>query len=253
MKCQQFKDSRQKNLTEPTPLEVPLRRCGSIATDFFTHLPKTKDGYDYITTWVDRLSRRVHFLPSRSSDSAVDAALSSMRNNATAYAVGDFVWLKKTLFTDVYSKSQESNKLSAERFGTFKIVALIGKNAVKLFLPEHLKIHPVVHVIHTTPHYAQPADISSPVPVLPAPVATELGPEYEVESILSHRPRGRGYQFLTLMKGDPLHDAELQPARDFIDADGTMTEALQRYLQEHNLDLPLTRTSMRGGGEYCNS
>jgi hypothetical protein len=103
------------------------------------------------------------------------AAQSSMRYIAPAYAVGDFVWLKKTLFYDAYSKSQESNKLSAKRFGPFRIVALIGKNAVKIDLPEHLKIHPVVHVIHTTPHHAQPADISSPVPVLPAPVATESG------------------------------------------------------------------------------
>jgi hypothetical protein len=77
----------------------------------------------------------------------------------------------------------------------------------------------------------------------------ELGPEYEVESIIAHRPRGRGYQFLTLLKGDPPHDTDWQPFRDFIDADGTMTEALQHCLREHNLDLPLTRTSMRGGGE----
>jgi hypothetical protein len=186
---------------------------------------------------------------SYSMSRARQAAQSSMRYIAPAYAVGNFAWLKKELFTDVCSKSQESNKLSVKRFGPFTIVALIGKNAVKIDLPEHLKIHPVVHVIHTTRHHAQLADTSSPVPVRPAPVATESGPEYEVEYILAHRPRGRGYQFLTLMKGDPLHDAEWQPARDFIDADGTMTEALQRYLREHNLDLLLTRTSMRGGGE----
>jgi hypothetical protein len=59
---------------------------------------------------------------------------------------------------------------------------------------------------------------------------------------------GRGYQFLTLMKGDPIHDAEWQPARDFIDPDGTMTEALMKYVQEQNLELALTRTSMKGGG-----
>jgi hypothetical protein len=75
MKCQQFKDSQQKNLTVPTPLEVPIRRWGSNATDFIMHLPKTKNGYDSITTGVDRLSRRVHFFPSRSSDSAVDEAM----------------------------------------------------------------------------------------------------------------------------------------------------------------------------------
>jgi hypothetical protein len=51
------------------------------------------------------------------------------------------------------------------------------------------------------------------------------------------------------MKGDPIHDSEWQPARDFVDPDGTMTKALQQYAQDHNLDFPLTRTSMKGGGE----
>jgi hypothetical protein len=42
-------------------------------------------------------------------------------------------------------------------------------------------------------------------------------------------------------------------SRDFIDPAGTITEALQAYVQEHNLDLPLTRTSMKGGGELRNN
>jgi hypothetical protein len=172
-----------------------------------------------------------------------------LRYTIPNYSAGDYVWRKNTLFMDAYSRSQESAKLSAKRFGPFKIVDVIGKNAVKLELPAHLRIHPVVHVIHTTPQYTQPADISSPVPVRPDPVPTDLGPEYEVEAILAHRRRGRGYQFLTLMKGDPIHDAEWQPTRDFVDTDGTVTETLQTYLDEHGLALPLTRTSIPGGGE----
>jgi hypothetical protein len=117
---------------------------------------------------------------------ARQAAQTSMRYIAPEYAIGDYVWLKNTLFTDTYSKSQESTKLSAKRFGLFRIVALIVKNAVKRALPDHIKIHPVVHVIHTTPHHDQPADISSPVPIRPAPVITKSGPEYEVESILAY-------------------------------------------------------------------
>ncbi len=41
---------------------------------FIVKLPKTKNGYDSITTYVDRLSRRVHFIPSKDSDTAVDVA-----------------------------------------------------------------------------------------------------------------------------------------------------------------------------------
>jgi len=72
--CQQKKDHSGKKLTDPTSLEVPERRWGSLATDFIVSLPKTKLGYDCITTWVDRLSRRVHFIPSKMSDTAVDVA-----------------------------------------------------------------------------------------------------------------------------------------------------------------------------------
>jgi hypothetical protein len=78
---------------------------------------------------------------------------------------------------DAYSRSRESAKLRAKRFGPVRIVELIGTNTVKLELPDHLQIHPVVHVIHTTPHFDQPFDISSPMPVQPTPVPTELGPE----------------------------------------------------------------------------
>ena len=47
-----------------------------MAADFSTYLPKTKDEYDSITVWVDRMSRRVHLIPSRPFDNAVDAAKS---------------------------------------------------------------------------------------------------------------------------------------------------------------------------------
>jgi hypothetical protein len=92
--------------------------------------------------------------------------------------------IEKHLVMDAYSRSQESAKLTAKRFGPFRIVELVYKNAVKLELPDHLRIHPVVHVIHTKPLYEQPLDISFPVPVRPTPVPTALGPEYEVESVL---------------------------------------------------------------------
>jgi hypothetical protein len=47
-------------------------------------------------------------------------------------------------------------EIEAKRFVPFRIVELIGNNFVMLELPDHLRIHPVVHVIHTTPHVDQP-------------------------------------------------------------------------------------------------
>jgi hypothetical protein len=67
MRCQKFKYSRPKSLTDPHLLEKPHRQWGSVVKYFSTHLPKNKGGYDCITTWVDQTSRRVNFIFSKSS------------------------------------------------------------------------------------------------------------------------------------------------------------------------------------------
>jgi len=386
--CQQYKDSNQRKLNDPVSLEMPERRWGSLATDFIVKLPKTKDGYDAITTWVDRLTRRVHFLKCNTSDTAVDvadaffsnifklhglpdnivsdrdskftsefwrrlmklcgirlkmsssrhpqtdgaseimnrmvenylrcfcsyhqndwddllpaaefaynsavtedlgmspfeldlgwipkspldfisgseipvqsvhefkqrlkdsledaqysykvskarqAAEASIRSKPPSYVKGSKVWLNRTLFTDAYSKSQTTDKLSAKRFGPFDVLELIGKNAIRLDLPSHLKIHPVVHVSHTIPFVSQPADIAHAVPPRPTPVPAIQGEEHVVDKILHHRKRGKGYQFLTLMKGAPTHDAIWQPSRDFVDKDGTVTQVWHEYIVQNDL------------------
>jgi len=166
---------------------------------------------------------------------ARQAAEASTRSKPPEYRSGSRVWLNRTLFTDAYYKSQKSEKLSARRFGPFEVRNLVGKNAVKLDLPPHLKIHPVVHVSHTVPFVEQPKDIAIPRAQKPAPVPAVDGVEHVVDQILSHRKRGRGYQFLTLMIGDPTNDATWQPTKDFLDKDGTVTKIWQEYIRKHHL------------------
>ena len=394
--CQQKKDYAGRKLTDPTSLEVPERRWGSLATDFIVKLPKTKNGFDSITTYVDRLSRRVHFIPSRESDSAVDVAntffsnifrhhgipdsivsdrdpkftskfwkrlmelcgvklkMSSSRhpqtdgaseimnrmvenylrcycnynqdnwdellpgaefayNSATSenlgmspfevdlgwnpkspldmlvgnteknesisefkvrlkeslndarfayrlakadqsarsslnykphsYKPGDKLWINKSLFRDSYSKSQESDKLSAKRFGPFTVTGLVGRNAVKLELPTQVKIHDVVNVVHTVPYKEQSTEISAPVVPKPDPVPGAGGEEeYHVEEILKHRKRGKGYQFITTWKGYPSHDAEWEPSRNFIEKDGTMNQKFYEYIKKNDIMTQLWKT-----------
>ena len=91
MRCQQFKDSNQKTLTDPESLGLPERRWGSLATDFIVILPKSKGGFDAITTWVDRLPRRVHFLSCTTNDTAEDTANAFFLNSFKHYGMQDSI------------------------------------------------------------------------------------------------------------------------------------------------------------------
>ena len=90
MPCQKDYQNKKK-FTDPTSLNVPTRRWGSFATDFIVKLPVTKRRFDSITTWVDRLSRRVHFIPSHTSDTATDVANSFFTNIFKLHGLPDSI------------------------------------------------------------------------------------------------------------------------------------------------------------------
>ena len=147
-------------------------------------------------------------------------AYSSQKYKHASYAVGDKVWLHKSLFRDSVSCAQESKKLSARRFGPFEILECVGKNAVSVKLPDNVKIYDVVNVLHTTPHKEQPADIAGELPPRTEPIPDGVGDTlFVVDCIVRHRRRGRGVQFLTLMKEASQHEAQWQPTRDFVESD----------------------------------
>lgn len=152
------------------------------------------------------------------------------------YNVGDSLWLSKRYFTDAISKTQKSKKLGVKRYGLFKIQKLVGKNAITLDLPNNMKCHPTIHVEHTSFYKSQPSEIGriqeEKSKIIPISRHQSI---VEVDKILAHRPRGKGYQWLTLLKGYPQHEARWQPTRDFVDADGTITKAFHDYIKEHNL------------------
>lgn len=354
--CQQAKDSRTKPFGVPTPLEIPSRHWGSIGTDFIVGLPKTKDGNDAITTYIDRFTKRVHFLATTSAayakqvasdffnnifkihslpDSVVSdrdprftskfwtelmrlceiqtkmatshdpqtdgiseitnrmignylrcfcdhnqgdwdtlltsaefahnsanvsnmdispfeldlgwkpkspielvcsqfhssvesvnelqqrllesfqdalfahrlsqarqSAYNAKRYRPPSYKVGDEVWLSRKYFTDSASKVQVSRKLGVKRYGSFKIIEMIGKNAVRLDLPPNIRVHPVVHVERTARVTHQQKDLSNNQTIRP-PVVTERDGSLlmKADRVLHDRKRGRGFQLLTAYKG----------------------------------------------------
>jgi len=78
----------------------------------------------------------------------------------------------------------------------------------------------------------QPKDIRKEIVERPEPIPSVDGDEYIVEKILNHRKKGKGYQFLTLWKGYPEHDATWQKTSDFIDSSGNKNGIWQEYISD---------------------
>lgn len=72
--CQQNEDGRRKLLGTPQPLQFSSHGWRSIAGSLIIHRAKTALGYDAITTFADRFSLSVRFVPSCTTDSATDFA-----------------------------------------------------------------------------------------------------------------------------------------------------------------------------------
>lgn len=96
---------------------------------------------------------------------ARQSAHSASKYNKLKYKISDKVWLKKTSFTDMCYRARTSPEDTARCHGTFPTIALVGNNALRLSIPFHLKLHAVVHVVHTIPHQRQPEDISNVAPL----------------------------------------------------------------------------------------
>ena len=71
--CQRNKPSNKKPQGLLVPLPVPNQAWNSIAMDFITNLPKSKD-YGCLLTVMDRLTKMVHLIPTHSNATAKDIA-----------------------------------------------------------------------------------------------------------------------------------------------------------------------------------
>ena len=113
---------------------------------------------------------------------------------------------------------------------------MVGPNAVRLRLPEHLKVHPVVHVSMTTLHRRAPPHLTPDVPPHPEPVGELDGePLYAVQEIMAHKRAGRGYRFLTRYSGQQQSDAGWEPTSMFVDSDKSINDVFRAYIRTHNI------------------
>ncbi|GKD45641.1 putative reverse transcriptase domain-containing protein [Tanacetum coccineum] len=67
--CSRVKAECQKPFGLLVQSEIPMWKWERITMDFITKLPKTSNGHDTIWVIVDRLTKSVHFIPTRETDS----------------------------------------------------------------------------------------------------------------------------------------------------------------------------------------
>jgi hypothetical protein len=161
------------------------------------------------------------------------------RRDAPEFKVGDKVWLEgKDVATD-----RPTKKLDDRRLGPYEILEKIGASAYKLRLPETDLSHPVFNEALLTPYVEPPAERREE---RPAPQIVSGNEEYEVEEILKHRKRGRGYQYLVKWKNYPLNERTWEPRRHLTNAG----KLLDRYNVEHNIVIRALPVLPKGHWDY---
>ena len=146
------------------------------------------------------------------------------KNMFTPFKKGDLVWLDTRNI-----KTTNNPKIGPRRKGPFLISDILGPLTYRLELPSNWRIHNVFHAILLCPYVENEVHGAN----FPRPPADLLEEEevYEVESILKHRRRGQGYQYLLKWKGYPITNAMWESESAFSN-DGDM---LTTYKNRHQL------------------
>ena len=130
------------------------------------------------------------------------------RSEPPVYRVGQEVLLStKNLAFKGFAQGSNARKLLPKWVGPFKIAALVGKLAVKLDLLADMGVHPVFHVSLVKP-YLHGGALVAPPPVL----ALDNTLQYEVESIVAERGRGKSKEFLVKWLGYDSNHNSWEPA-----------------------------------------
>ena len=119
--------------------------------------------------------------------------------------------------------------MKPKRERPFFITEVLGPVTYRLQLPATWQIYDVFHAALLPPYKEN--RIYGENFVKPPPELEEGEEVYDVETILNHRKRERGYQYFVKWQGYPITDASWEPEHMFSNDSDTLT----RYKLQHNL------------------
>ena len=128
------------------------------------------------------------------------------RKDCPTFEIGEEVWLSAANI----KLPVPSRKLGPRFIGPFRIQRKINAVTFELSLPNSYKIHPVFHASLLKPVTPDPFQGRMGLP--PPPVEVEGEEEFEVESIVSCRKKGRQLQYLIKWRGYPPEDNSWEPS-----------------------------------------
>ena len=146
------------------------------------------------------------------------------RSTFTPFKKGDCIWLDTRNL-----KTNHHKKIAPKREGPFEITDVMGPVTYWINLPESWKIHNVFHA-SLLRQYKETEVYGANYP-RPPPEIEEGEEIYEVESILKHHQRGRGYQYFIKWSGYPISEASWEPEHMFSE-DGNL---LKHYKEWHHI------------------
>jgi Chromo (CHRromatin Organisation MOdifier) domain len=126
-------------------------------------------------------------------------------------------------------KISHHKKIAPKREGPFKIDEVLGPVTYRLKLPESWRIHNVFHATLLRLYIENKVYGNNYPRQLPELLEGEE--VYEVETILKHRRRGRGYQYYVEWKGYPITEATWENKSAFSN-NGDM---IQQYKDQYQL------------------
>ena len=108
-----------------------------------------------------------------------------------------------------------SGKITSKWLRPLRIARLISNNAVEIEVQDHLKIQNAINELRTAQYDEQPSNIGALAPITPDPVPAFDVDDFDVESILNPKKKGRGDISLTHVKDAPTHDAKWKQRKRF--------------------------------------